>query len=148
MCRGRKRKIITKKSVWVWALWDALPDIIYFIFIIVLSLLLEESHNGSKFSMRLYGGWWTVVEKSKKKTVGQFHQRFKSSFYKRKSLKRKKYSKVVSLFCAFGICECKNCSWNVDEIDSVRGGGDRKRDDQRTLGDKMKIVYEKTREKS
>jgi len=31
--------------------------------------------------------------------------------------KAQKYSKVVSLFCAFGICACKSCTKNVDEID-------------------------------
>jgi len=34
---------------------------------------------------------------------GQFNQPFTSSFCARKSWKRKKYSQVVSLFCAFGI---------------------------------------------
>jgi hypothetical protein len=39
------------------------------------------------------------------------------SFYARRSQKRKKDSQAISLFCAFGICRCKSCSKNVDEID-------------------------------
>jgi len=34
-----------------------------------------------------------------------------------RSQKRKKYSQVVGLFCAFEICASKCCSFKVDEID-------------------------------
>ena len=43
-------------------------------------------------------------------TCGQFHQHSMSSFYARRSRKRKKAARLGSLICAFGICECKSCS--------------------------------------
>jgi len=43
----------------------------------------------------------------------QFHQGSTWSFYLHRSQKRKKDTKVVSLFCSFGICVCKSRSWNV-----------------------------------
>jgi len=48
----------------------------------------------------------------------QFHQRSTNSFYACRSQKSRKVSQVVSLYCAFRICECKSCAQNVDEIDT------------------------------
>jgi len=42
---------------------------------------------------------------------------FNNNLHAQRSQKRKKYSQVVGLFCAFGICACKSCSCNVCEID-------------------------------
>ncbi len=46
----------------------------------------------------------------------QFHQQFMSSFYAHRFWKRKEDSKIVSPFCAFGICAQKSCSQNINEI--------------------------------
>ncbi len=51
------------------------------------------------------------------KTWGQYHQSSMSSFYTHRSQKRKKDSQVAGLFYIFGICACKSCSKNIDEID-------------------------------
>jgi len=48
---------------------------------------------------------------------GQFHQHPTSSFCVCLFPKRKKDCKVISLFCALGICACKSCSKNIDEIE-------------------------------
>ncbi len=54
-----------------------------------------------------------------KERQGSISSKFYEQLYMCRSWKHKIYSQVVSLFCAFGICACKSCSWtwNVDEID-------------------------------
>jgi len=52
-------------------------------------------------------------------TMGQFHQHSTSSFYMRRSQKRKKDWQLDCLFCAFRICKRKSFSYNVDEIDTM-----------------------------
>ncbi len=76
--------------------WDEIK-FITLVFKIILSM------TGS---FMLYGVIWC-----------QFHQHSTSSFYASRSQKRKKDSPVVSIFYAFGICSCKSCPQNVDEID-------------------------------
>jgi len=55
------------------------------------------------------------VQKSCSQNVGDIdtwsrnHQHFMCSFYTHRSQKDKKYSQVISLFCAFGICTNKTC---------------------------------------
>jgi len=44
---------------------------------------------------------WDQWTKRMRETMGQFHQRYTSSFYVRRSQKCKKYSKAISLFCTF-----------------------------------------------
>jgi hypothetical protein len=46
-----------------------------------------------------------------------FENMFVSSFYKRRFQKHKKTVNSSVSFCSFGICLCKSCSKNVDEID-------------------------------
>ena len=50
-------------------------------------------------------------------TRSPFHQPSMSSFYARRSQKRKKDCQVKQLYCAFGICARKSCSYNLGEID-------------------------------
>ncbi len=57
--------------------------------------------------------WPTILNTQKNGNQGSISPKF----YERRSPKRKKYSQAVSLFCAFGICNCKSCTQNVDEIE-------------------------------
>jgi len=52
-----------------------------------------------------------------RETRCQFHQCFTSSFYQPRSIKYKKDWLLDCIFCTFGICACKSCSQNIDEID-------------------------------